>query len=809
MEPPPKRVPLMSRLRLGLAGTTFLLGCVAGTATGANLLPTRFPTDAAARAAWVAGKGAPEARAEHHGVRLYSPFQNGNDRFYWDCPVRLNLRDASSLRLTLTAHDPTSTRTLSLYFKSGDGWYHWSRPIRGTGRQTVTLVKSDMSIEGTPAGWDRIESVRVSPWAATARASAFVIHELTTRRDTILLVQGTVSLPNEAERTLSRRTAGRVSEWLNDQGVAHGVLDDEGVIAGSLASAKVAILCYNSNPPQAELDALRRFVNRGGTLLVFYSASAPLATMMGFRLGRFESPEDPGRWSAMRFTDTGGLGLPPRVFDQAWSRIPVTPAHRDARVIAVWEDAAGRVTQDAVCLAGPHGYWFTHLPRSEDDAGKRRMLLALVGSHEPNAWRDAARHRLASAGRIGPYEDLPTALKAIPARASGSRRNAAKTTLEPIPGLHRAAAASFAAGRHRESIRQSDALRKTLETAYGQVHVPQPAERRAVWDHDALGWYPGDWNRSCATLAEAGLTAVFPNLMWAGKAHYPSRHVPGSGSLKRYGDQARQCTEAARRHGLEVHAWVVCWNLENAPRVFTDRMRREKRLQQSASGQEKVWLCPHHPDNRTYMADAIRELAAAYPVQGIHLDYIRLPGADHCFCPLSRKAFEAHMGHAVPSWPHAVRGEGALATAWMRWRAERMTAFVQRIRSSLNAIRPGIQLSAAVYRQYPSCRDSIGQDWGQWVRQGLVDFVCPMNYTEDLANFRAEVGGYQNLPGARGRILPGIGVTAGESRLSPDQVLDQITAARTAGTPGFILFDLNHTLRRDTLPVLRLGATAP
>lgn len=774
----------------------------------ASLAPTAFPSDTAARAAWVAGADTPGARAEPNGVRLYCPFQNGRDRFYWDCEVRLDLSEESSLQLTLSAIDPDSVRALSIYLKSGNGWYHWSRPVRGSGRQTLTLVKSEFSIEGAPAGWDRIEAVRVSPWRARPKAAAFVIHGLTARRDSLVLVQGTASLPNDAERALARRTAQRVGQWLGDAGIPYGALDDEAVMAGGLRTAKVAILCYTSTPPPRELEALRTFLAGGGKLLVLYSASAPLAEMMGFRLGRYESTHDTGRWAALRFSDPDRLGLPERVYDQAWSRIPAAPERSGTRVYAVWEDAAGRVSADAACLAGPHGYWFTHLPRGEDDDGKRRMLLALVGAHDPNAWRAAARHRLTGAGRIGPFDDLPAALAGIPRSASGPRRTQSANALRPVRNLHQAAATAFAGGNYRLALDKADALHDALRTAYGLAHAPRRGETRAVWDHDALGWFPGDWPRSCAVLADAGMTAIFPNLMWAGKAHYPSRIVPASQSLKRYGDQARQCVDAARARGIEVHAWVVCWNLENAPAPFLDRMRRENRLQQSASGREKPWLCPHQPANIEYMAGAIRELASAYPLHGIHLDYIRLPDSDHCFCPKSRRAFEEHLGYAAPSWPHAVREGGALATAWTQWRAAQMTAFVQNIRQSLRNDQPRIQLSAAVFQQYPSCRDSIGQDWGAWLRDGLVDFVCPMSYTEDLGNFRAALDGYLALPGARGRILPGIGVTTSESRLRPDQVLDQIEAARAADAPGFILFGLNQTLLRGTLPVLRLGATS-
>ena len=84
-----------------------------------------------------------------------------------------------------------------------------------------------------------------------------------------------------------------------------------------------------------------------------------------------------------------------------------------------------------------------------------------------------------------------------------------------------------------------------------------------------------------------------------------------------------------------------------------------------------------------------------------------------------------------------------------------------------------------------------------------------MNYTESSAEFARLVRTQVSYPGAAGRIFPGIGVTADESRLDPAQVARQIALLRQAGCPGFMLFDLTGTLRDETLPALRQGITRP
>ena len=117
-------------------------------------------------------------------------------------------------------------------------------------------------------------------------------------------------------------------------------------------------------------------------------------------------------------------------------------------------------------------------------------------------------------------------------------------------------------------------------------------------------------------------------------------------------------------------------------------------------------------------------------------------------------------------------------------------------------------LTAAVYGKYPSCVDSVGQDWEAWVRAGLVDYLLPMDYTEDPAKFEELVSYQARARWLRKHMLPGIGVTAAESRLDAAQVIDQVHAIREADCPGFALFDLNTYLEQDVLPVLKVGVTA-
>jgi uncharacterized lipoprotein YddW (UPF0748 family) len=237
--------------------------------------------------------------------------------------------------------------------------------------------------------------------------------------------------------------------------------------------------------------------------------------------------------------------------------------------------------------------------------------------------------------------------------------------------------------------------------------------------------------------------------------------------------------------------------------------RRRGWLLANEDGRERPWLDPSSPEVRAYLTDAAGELATRYPVDGVHLDFVRYPDFASSLGGASRQRFERETGRVVATWPAEVRPGGARCAPFMRWRAAQVADFVAAVRLRLRSEAPGKMLTAAVFGKYPSCVDAVGQDWHAWVEHGWVDYVLPMNYTENNAVFSQWVGEQTAKRAIQRRVLPGIGVTAAESRLAPAQVIDQIQVVRRSGAPGFALFDLDATLEKQILPVLRLGVTAP
>jgi uncharacterized lipoprotein YddW (UPF0748 family) len=571
----------------------------------------------------------------------------------------------------------------------------------------------------------------------------------------------------------------------------------------------VVVLPYNPRLPAGELAALRRFVADGGKLLVFYNSDPELAAVMGMKLGAYLSSGRPARWRGIRFVAGAPAHVPMRVAQASVNIRATFPAADGTRVVAVWEDGAGNCMQDPAWTQSDRGAWMSHVLLDDGDTdAKQQMLLAMLAQYDPGVWRHVAGVCLRGAEPVGRFDGFDSAAEAVAKAIGGTGGGAAQAALARAVRLRGESCALCTQGRYGDALSRMAAARAALVDAYASAQRPRADELRGVWEHSGTGLYPGDWDKTCELLAGQGMTDVFVNLLWAGWAHYRSAVLPLSDAGRLYGDQLQACVAAAHKRGLRIHAWKVCWRVDGAKPELLARLRAAGRLQKSDTGAELPWLCPSHPDNIRQEKDAVRELVRLAEVDGIHLDYVRFKDSHYCHCSNCRRAFEAQVGRRVENWPADV-GRWPLSKDYRAWRCRQITQYVRDVCAIARAANPRIVVSAAVFGKYPSCVDGVGQDWVTWLGRGGLDFVCPMDYTENLRDFVGLVRSQIALPGAAGRVYPGIGVTAMESRLDAMQVMDQIEVLRQAGAPGFVLFDLNPMLAFETLPLLRKGVTAP
>ncbi|MFB3881500.1 MAG: family 10 glycosylhydrolase [Armatimonadota bacterium] len=582
---------------------------------------------------------------------------------------------------------------------------------------------------------------------------------------------------------------------LDAVGVPYVVVSDMTVETGGLSGYKVAVLPYSFVLPEAEQAALERFVSQGGKVIVCYSITPKLAALLGVEVGERRE----GDFQAIALRPDLLAGLPDRVIQNSWGVMPAKPAGPGTEVIGGWVDSAGRPLDVAAVLVSPTGAYIGHVLTDTDLANKGRMLLAVLGRFVPDMWQQASSRAIAEASATIDSMAERALARSDPAarQKAGADLDRARAKLTESRGLH-------AAGESERAVIAAGEAAQVAKLAVVRSAPERPSEFRAVWLHNAYGVPGWGWERTARELAANGFNATIVNMLWAGIAHYPSDCLPVAPEVATAGDQIAEALRFCKQYGVELHVWKVNYNLQGAPDEFVQKLREEGRLQHRLDGTEVLWLCPSDPRNFALEHDSMLEVVRRYDVAGIHFDYIRYPESDSCYCDGCRRRFAQTTGMVVERWPEDVT-EGPLAEQYAQWRRDQVTRLVRAVATEARTIRPGVMVSAAVFA-WPGAIRWVGQDWRQWVSEGLLDFVCPMNYTASANELEQMVTGEVNI--VEGRIPLYIGI--GEFIIPDDaDLVDQIERARRLGADGFVCFSYEHLgPSGDRLAGLHAGLTA-
>lgn len=289
--------------------------------------------------------------------------------------------------------------------------------------------------------------------------------------------------------------------------------------------------------------------------------------------------------------------------------------------------------------------------------------------------------------------------------------------------------------------------------------IQAQSEYRALWIDT---WNPGILDETGARLAvERARTHNFNTLfVEASKtmdAYYKSELLPRgmNMSVPDYDPLGTVLKLAHSTHSkvrpLEVHAWVVAmraWKNHPFPPktgkplhvVHQHPEWLSKTYQgKSQDAEDNHFLDPGHPDVQDFLVAICKEIVSKYPVDGLHLDYIRYPGAEWGYNPVSLERFRKETGRTgIP---------GPKDEQWAAWRREQVTQVVKRISVEAHSLRPHLKLSAATitwggvpekdFKKTRAYQEAL-QDWIEWVRAGYIDINVPMNYKRANNSIQAQ-----------------------------------------------------------------------
>jgi len=344
----------------------------------------------------------------------------------------------------------------------------------------------------------------------------------------------------------------------------------------------------------------------------------------------------------------------------------------------------------------------------------------------------------------------------------------------------------------------------------GAAAQSRSGELRGAWIQEGYG---RDWPAIMRSLAGNGFNALFACFSIGNVAYYPSEALGVAPGVESGRDELAEAARAAKEHGIELHVWRIHWALWRTPPEMLEELDRAGQLQRNSLGERgrddpKVkgdWLCPSHPENRELEREAMLELVRRYDIAGIHFDYMRFPGGGYCLCDHCREQFEKDASVSVARWPDDVLEGGSHAQRWRQWRQELQTSLVEEISDEARVIKPGTLVSLAAWPNLETARGAMAQDWPGWVRAGVLDFVCPMDYTVDRDELARLVEA--QITAVRGEVPLYAGLAAFRMK-SAWALGKQVETVREAGADGFVAFAYDSGDLEKWLPQLRSRVTA-
>jgi len=435
------------------------------------------------------------------------------------------------------------------------------------------------------------------------------------------------------------------------------------------------------------------------------------------------------------------------------------------------------------------------------------LLAALLAScsHAP-------RPRLPEAGRTPPPSEsvvaarIDSLTRAIAVADSAAR---AAETAARIDSIAHLAALAHTDSLARLLTARADSAARAVPTRADTTRAAAADTSRGPFDYM---WVvrtsllsPGSVDQVVAAAKQQHVRGLLVQVIGRGDSYYRSDRLPRAEALPHDDfDPLGRLLEEAHAAGLEVHAWINCmlvWSAEKPPRdprhvvnahpEWIARMRDGRRLSQLSPRQrhqlgiEGIFLAPAHPAVRTWIAGNAQEIVRRYPIDGVHLDYIRQPRIGVSWDPMTRARFAMQSGVDPGRFTRVpFRERGHVDSLWSEFQSDQVRATVEEVRDSVRAIRPGLAMSAAVIADTVTADKFEAQTWRDWLGRGSLDRVFVMCYAPSVQTVMEQLLGYATGRVHEDRIVPGIAVY----NSAPAAAAAKIKGARALGFPALALY---------------------
>jgi uncharacterized lipoprotein YddW (UPF0748 family) len=332
------------------------------------------------------------------------------------------------------------------------------------------------------------------------------------------------------------------------------------------------------------------------------------------------------------------------------------------------------------------------------------------------------------------------------------------------------------------------------------VNAKKPAniELRGVWltNIDSEIFFNRDnLNKAIDRLAELNFNTIYPTVWNGGYTLFPSavakrtfgEEIDPDPRLQQR-DILKETIDRAKQKKLAVIPWYEFGFM--APEASTLAQKYPQWLTQRADGSTvwlegkvhpRVWLNPLHPEVQQFTTELILELVSDYDLDGIQLDdhfgYPSEFGYDDYTVELYQ---QEHDGNSPPT--------DYLDSDWIRWRADKITAYMEKLFRLIKLHNPKTIVSVSPNPQQFSL-ESFLLDWQTWERKGFIEELILQVYRTKNVDFLKEIV-RPEVEAARKHIPVSIGILSGlKGRPMPlNTIRQQVKMSRDRAFAGVSFF---------------------
>ncbi len=358
-------------------------------------------------------------------------------------------------------------------------------------------------------------------------------------------------------------------------------------------------------------------------------------------------------------------------------------------------------------------------------------------------------------------------------------------------------------GRISDTINfAADACDLLEEITYVTI-VSKPVENRAAWYRST----DKSDQEVRATLEKAkmlGLNALYIETWYNGQVlgYSDIANIKHHSDLNGDYDALEGFCRIAKEYNIEIHAWVEDFFIGTVAQSNSDPdalinkipaeqilLDREGRNYNQVQDGQFVFLNPYNRECRDLVLSVYKEIITKYDVAGLHLDYIRFPEwnygtSDYGYNEDTMEAFKQQSGYKGNV---KVLISGTYYNQWVEFRQNIINSFVQEVYEMVMATRPDVWISCAAYPGIPEVKNTIYQDVDNWVKNGWIDEVFSMTYSESNEYVSENASKFVNLVGTDS--FYSVGLSAfGET--PSDTFAQQFDVVRKAGADGSAMFSL-------------------